>query len=157
MREGPQMMFAFPRPGPALKVVLATIVAAGLLGAIVVNWIPGGTSGTNAFLWLACTTERVWHHGEVWRLLTAGLLTLPSGQGSISHLFFTLVGLYFLSPDLERRWGSWRFVWFLVTSIVIGYVLAILIDLVAQGRGIFHTPAMFGASAAITSTAIAWS
>ena len=151
------MVLAFPRPGPALKAVLIALIGLGLLGAVVVNWIPGGEAGAKAFTWLVCTTDGVMH-GQIWRLFTAGLLTKPGGEGAIGHLFFTVVGLYFLSPDLERRWGSGRFLRFFVFSIVVGYALSVGVDLVAHARaGIFHPPVMYGASAAITATAIAWS
>jgi membrane associated rhomboid family serine protease len=153
MSDRPQMVFAFPRPGPALKVVLVMLAAVWLVGAIVFNWIPGGE---RVFLWLACTTEGV-QHLELWRLLTAGLLTKPGGPGAISHLLFTLVGLYFLSPDLERRWGSARFARFLATCVVVGYAMAVGLDLVAHARAsVFHQSIMFGAGAAITGTAVAW-
>ena len=156
MSDGPQMVFAFPRPGPALKVILVTLAAVGVLDFLIVNWIPGGDVGASIFMALVCTKHGVMH-GQIWRLLTAGLLTKPGGQGAISHLLFTLMGLYFLSPDLERRWGSARFVRFLLTAVGVGYLLAIAVDLVATGQAeIFHPPLMFGAGAAIAATAIAW-
>jgi membrane associated rhomboid family serine protease len=95
--------------------------------------------------------------GQVWRLITSGLLTFPQGPG-LSHLAFTLLGLYFLTPELESRWGSPRFARFLFLSVVCGNLLAIALDKVAPpNSAIFHTHAMFGASAAIVATAVAWS
>src|ERR1019366_2920506 len=101
MSESPQMSFAFPRPGPALKAVLVTLAVLGLLGAAVMAWIPGGATAIAA---LVCTSHGVLP-GQVWRLGTSGVVMLP-GEGAISHLMMTLIGRYFLSPDLDRRWGA---------------------------------------------------
>src|SRR5580704_15840721 len=111
---------ATSRLGPGLKGVLGVIAGVGLFEALLVNWV----GLKEAWLLLACFPDKV-IHGQVWRLLTAGVLT------DITHpmgLLFTLVGLYFLSPDLERRWGTRRFLWFLGLSVVIGNMLAIAVD-----------------------------
>jgi membrane associated rhomboid family serine protease len=151
MDGGGQITRSFPRPGPVLKAVLILIAAFGIFQALVVNWVPGGKS---IFFALVCTTEGI-KHFQLWRLLTAGILTDPT---TISHLFFTLIGLYFLSPDLERRWGSARFAQFLVVATVFGFLLGVALDIVMPPSvAIFHPTIMFGATAAITATAIAWS
>ena len=150
--DGPgQLSQALPRPGPALKAVLIVIGVTWVLSALLVNWVPGGGA---VFEKLVCSTDTVLA-GQVWRLLTAALLTSP---GSISHPAFTLIGLYFLSPDLERRWGSARFLRFLALSAVAGFLMAIGFDLIAPANApVLHPHIMFGASAAISATAIAWS
>jgi membrane associated rhomboid family serine protease len=114
---------ATSRLGPGLKAVLGIIAVVGLLEALLVNWV----GFKEAWEFLVCIPSMVLR-GQVWRLVTSGVLT------DFSHpmdLVFTLVGLYFLSPDLETRWGTGRFLWFLVLSIVAGNVLAIGIDRVA--------------------------
>jgi membrane associated rhomboid family serine protease len=140
-----QISMAMPRPGPALKVILALIAGIGIAQAIVVHWLGAGFVRE----WLVVDTGAVLD-GELWRLLTAGFLTSPD---SLSHLLFTLAGLYFLSPDLERRWGAKRFVAFLVTAVVAGFVLDVALDAFTplRVRGPF-----FGAGAAILATAVAW-
>ncbi|MEO6420878.1 MAG: rhomboid family intramembrane serine protease [Polyangiaceae bacterium] len=141
---------AFPRPGRALKTILFSIGAFGILQAILVNY----AGAADLFLNLVCIPEKVLH-GEVWRLVTAGFLTSPDALG---HLIFTLIGLYFLSPDLERRWGAARFVRFLLLSVVAGFSLSILLDKVMPaGVPAFHPRGMFGAGAAIAAVAVAWS
>jgi len=141
---------ATSRLGPGLKSVLAVIAAFGLLEALLVNWV----GVTEAWRFLACAPAEVVHHGQVWRLLTAGVLT------DITHpmgLIFTLVGLYFLSPDLERRWGTGRFLWFLALSVVLGNVLAIAVDLLTpDSLSLLHPPVLYGANAALVGTAVAW-
>ncbi len=140
---------ATSRLGPGLKWVLGIIGGVGLLEALVVNWV----GWKEAWLFLVCTPELVLR-GQVWRLLTAGVLT------DISHpmgLIFTLVGLFFLSPDLEKRWGTRRFLLFLALSVVAGNALAIAVDRVApESLGLLHPGMLYGASAALVGTAIAW-
>jgi membrane associated rhomboid family serine protease len=146
----------FPRPGKALKAVLITIAAAGILNALLF-WIPGGEV---LFRYLAVDTGAI-RHGEWWRLyaiFTSGILTLPRSSAGIWHLAFTLLGLYFLSTDLEKRWGPWRFVRFLFTGVALGSLMVLGVDLITPaGVRMFHPPGvLFGATAAITATAVAW-
>ena len=152
-RPDAQVSFALPRIGPALRGVLIAIGAMGILEAILVAYLPGGA---RYFELLACTKEDVVHRWQLWRLLTAGLLTSPSSMG---HLIFTLIGLYFLSPELEKAWGPWRFLRFLAISVVMGFVFTLGLDVISGSGGpaFFHPPLTFGAGAAITAVAIAWS
>jgi membrane associated rhomboid family serine protease len=153
MSESPQMSFAFPRPGPALKAMLVTLGVAGLLGAATMAWIPGGQALIAA---LVCTTSGVLHL-QLWRLVTSALVMMP-GPGAFTHLIWTLFFLYMFSPDLERRWGGARFARFVVASVVVGNLLAIAVDKVAApSLDIFHPGIMWGIGAACTATAIAWS
>ena len=145
----------FPKPGKALKVVLITVAAAGILNALLYNWIPGGKI---VFRYLAFDADAI-REGQWWRLyalFTSGLLTMPTE--SVWHLAFTLIGLYFLSTDLEARWGSWRFVRFLFTSVAVGTLLVLAFDRFAPtGATLFHPQQLlFGATAAITATSVAW-
>src|ERR1700722_1172323 len=117
--QGP-MSVQFPKPGPVLKVVLMALAAFGLGGALL-HWTSWGGVIFQALMFVP--GRLLPPHYEVWRLVTSGLLT-----GSFSQLLFAGIGLYFLSPDLERRWGSKRFAWFLVASIVLGNVLVLLVD-----------------------------
>jgi membrane associated rhomboid family serine protease len=146
----------FPRPGKALRVVLIVIAATGLVNALLF-WIPGGHV---VFQNLALDVQAI-RNGEYWRLFalfTSGILTLPRTSAGIWHLAFTLLGLYFLSTDLEARWGPWRFVRFLVTSVVMGSLLVMLFDRITPpGVRMLHPQEpLFGATAAITATSVAW-
>ncbi len=145
------MSMQFPRPGPALRALLIALVGLGVGWALLVNWTGWGEEW---FLELTCIPDRVFRHFEVWRLFTAGLLTAP--RGPVSHLFFTVIGLYFLSPDLERRWGSPRFAWFVVASLSLGFLAGCAVDALPLPSRLFHPPFMYGASAAITAVAVAW-
>lgn len=146
-----RVTMALPRPGPGLKALLFLIAGLGIVQAILVHYVDGGEA---VFAALACTTEGVLS-GQLWRLFTAALLTQPNAVG---HLLFTLVMLFFLSPDLEKRWGTWRFLRFVAISAAFGFLLSIVLDrLIPGGPRFFHPPLMFGAGAAISAIAIAWS
>jgi membrane associated rhomboid family serine protease len=137
------------RLGPGLKIVLVTIAGVGLLQALLQHWL-GMVALERA---LVCIPDLVWS-GQVWRLLTAGVLT------DITHpmeLIFTLLMLYFLSPDLERQWGTWRFLGFLALCIVSGNLLAMGVDRLApESLALLHPPVLMGPGAAMVGTAIAW-
>src|SRR5258708_1713339 len=143
--------FVLPKPGRALKFLLVTIFAVGVFGAIA-RWIP---FGQDVFLALGCDTEKVLH-GQVWRLVTSGLLTDPDHYG---HLLFTLMGLYFLAPDLERRWGSGRMLRFVGYAVLAGNLAVLLVRwLTPPGSDPrFHPGFVYGASAVMAAIAVAWS
>ena len=146
MAETTQM--ALPRPGRGLKALLLLYFAAWLVGAVAVNYAHG--EGLLGLLVLAPGAVLT----RPWTLLTAGLLTDPQGFG---HLIFTLIGFYFLSPDLERRWGTWRFLRFVALSIIAGFALSLLLArFTPESVSVFHPAAMFGPSAALAALAVAW-
>lgn len=147
------MTMPFPRPGRALKVVLATIAILSLSLALLGNWLSKAAYAVIVEHLVVTPTLLVQKPWMVWTLATSGLVT-----AGLTHVIFTLIGLYFLSTDLERRWGSWRFVRFLVASVVVGNLVMLACDfLMPKSQMIFHPPVAFGAGAVIAATAIAWS
>lgn len=114
----------FPRPGKALKIALITLSCVWLMFAVAINW--GGASEELFFLFCGSTDAIL--SGQVWRLFTAPLMHMPSG--GISHIVFTLIGLYFLTPTLESHWGTGRTLRFFVAAGVIAYAIQMLADLV---------------------------
>jgi membrane associated rhomboid family serine protease len=132
-----------------LKVVLIALAAFGLGGALL-HWTSWGQGFFEALMFVP---SRVVHRYEAWRLVTSGLLT-----GSFSQLLFAGIGLYFLSPDLERRWGSQRFAAFLAASIVVGNLLVLAVDaaMPKTSDAIFHPEYVYGAMSAMTAIAVAW-
>src|SRR4051794_16985495 len=115
MREPQAVSFgAFPMPGKALRWVMGVLLAVWVLFAVGINY-----GGLDLSTFLAFTGNRdAILHGEIWRLLTAGLLHLPTGNGSVSHIAYALFGLFFLAPTLEASWGGRRMVGFLVLTSV---------------------------------------
>jgi membrane associated rhomboid family serine protease len=148
--EAPSL--GLPRPGRALRAVLLGLFAIWLAFAVGLNW--GGASPA-IFELLCGNTERILH-GEIWRLFTAPLLHIPSG--TISHILFTLLGLYFLSPSLEREWGPKRFLRFLGGSAVFAYAFQMAVELALPATVAEKVvPSMwFGAGAVVSAVSIAW-
>ena len=58
-------------------------------------------------LWGAFSIESALLHGRAWEFLTFQFL-----HGSLLHLLFNSVGLFFFGPWMERWWGAQRFVGF---------------------------------------------
>ena len=149
MAESTQM--ALPRPGRGLKALLILYFATWIVVAIIVNYL-SGTRGDQLLQMLVLTPHAVLT--RPWTLFTAGLLTDPQG---FTHLLFTLIGFYFLSPDLERRWGTARFLRFVALSIASGFALSLLLSYaMPESFKVFHPPVMFGPSAALAALAVAW-
>jgi len=138
---GGEVRMALPRPGPVLRGLLVTI------GALGIGLAAARAGGVDAFFNETATTEIL--KGEVWRLVTSGFLTSPV---SFEHLFWTLLGLYFLSPELEKRWGGARFLRFFLLAVVLGNVASIATAL-AFNRA---DESYFGASAALAAIAVAF-
>lgn len=154
MAEDPSPFgMALPKPGKALRATLVVLAAVSVVSAVVVHWIPGGRQGTELFTLLTFHTGLRAIYMEPWRLVTSGLLTSPEG---ISHTLFTLLGLYFLGTDLERRWGGARLIRLLVIAVLAGNLLAWLFAQLFPGVALFNGRALFGPEAALVATAIAW-
>jgi membrane associated rhomboid family serine protease len=109
------MVGGFVAPGRGLKAVMITLFAIWLLFAVALNW---GDASIELFLLFCGSTDKILQ-GEIWRLATASLMHAPTG--SISHILVALIGLFFLAPTLEERWGTPRFLRFLFFSGIIAY------------------------------------
>lgn len=156
MRDPGEIVSTFPRPGRAMKFVLTLIGVLALAGAVVVHWVPGGHRGAEIYSLLAFEPQRLLHGGfpRFWTLLTSGLLTDPRG---VSHVLWSLIGLYFLTTDLEKRWGSGRLLRFLALSVLSGNLAVLAGTLIRGAPALFHPEIVVGPMAAITATAVAWS
>jgi len=150
MREVAQTQLMFPRPKRGVKALLALYGVVGLLEAILVNWVP--TVGMPIWKWLACYPAHALEHP--WTVFTASLLADPDHW---SQWLFTLVGIYFLAPDLEQRWGTWRLVRFVLGSTAAGFGLQLLLGLIAPAEArYFHLAMLFGSAATLAALAVAW-
>jgi len=154
MRDGPTVSLGLPRPGKGLLWVMGVLVFIWVMFAVALNF--GGLT-MRSFLLFAGNTDAI-AHGEVWRLFTAGLIHLPRGSGSVEHIFYTLLGLYFLAPSLEERWGARRFVQFLVASSVFGFTAQFLAELLLPHRlgSVLSQEYWFGSFGTVEAVAIAW-
>jgi membrane associated rhomboid family serine protease len=57
--------------------------------------------------WGAFSIESAIHHFQVWRFISFQFL-----HGSLGHLLFNSMGIFFFGPWMERWWGSQRFLIF---------------------------------------------
>jgi membrane associated rhomboid family serine protease len=153
MRDPSEMMtMVLPRPGRVLTAVLIAVAVLAVLGAVVVNWAPGPPAGAELFSWFVFQPHHVLT--RPWTLLTSGLLTSPTDFG---HALLSLVGLYFLTTDLEKRWGGARLLRFLASAVLLGNLAVWLVTHSLPSKlAIFHPALVFGPFAAIAATAIAW-
>ena len=60
------------------------------------------------------------HHGEWWRLLTAGFLHVTA-----SHLVFDMIALYFIGRLLELEIGHWRFLILFLATVISGNLMSL--------------------------------
>lgn len=141
--------FRLPKPGPALKLVLGLVIAFAILGAAL---------GAPVYKWLAfvpgdfTSALRDYHVPHVWAFVTAGLVTAPD----IVQVVFVLLGLYFLTPELERRWGGARLLRFLAIAVVFGNLFVLAGSMLPFGPPSFHPPVAMGPLAAIAAITMAW-
>ena len=107
-----------PPPTKAVKwIALANIVL------FVVCQFSGGASSP-VYVALCMQTDAVLH-GQIWRLFSFTYLHDQSGLG---HIFFNMLGLYFLGVPLEQLWGSRRFFAFYTVGGIVGVLLYVLMS-----------------------------
>jgi membrane associated rhomboid family serine protease len=124
-------MFGLP---PASQALLLTNVIVFFAGAM------GGVNYAALALWPLGT------YFMPWQVLTYAFL-----HGGLTHLLFNMFGLYMFGGDVERVWGSARFLSYYLICALSGAVAQILFSIVT-GSG----APMVGASAAIFGLLIAF-
>ena len=131
-RRSPQMRMVFPQMTPMVKWLLIINVAVFFLQIL----------GADSFLveWFSVYPDSLPKSLEIWRLITYQFL-----HGGIGHIFFNMLGLFFLGPTLERYWGSKRFLAFYLLCGAAGGLFYILLVAV----GFLPALQMVGASGAI--------
>ncbi|HEY8073763.1 MAG TPA: rhomboid family intramembrane serine protease [Labilithrix sp.] len=146
MREPGQVVSAaFPRPGRTLKGVLA-VVALFAIASAVAGWVPRLVP---AFDWLVFRPADALT--RPWTFVTSGVITLGLWQA-----LWSLLGLYFFTTDLEKRWGGARLVRFLIASVVLANLIVLGVDKLPFLPRSFHPEFVAGPWAAITAIAVAW-
>jgi membrane associated rhomboid family serine protease len=135
---GYQMRFGLPGMTPAVKWLLIINV-----GVFILEWLTSGpeTPRVNYFekifaLYPATPALTL----QVWRLITYQFL-----HGGLGHIFFNMLGLYFLGPPLERLWGTRKFLFFYLMCGTAGGLFYILLVY----TGFLMPLPMVGASGAI--------
>jgi len=102
-RNAPQMRMTFPSLTPMVKKLLIINFVIFFIQKI------GQQFGGNDFLtnWFSVAPLSLLHSLQIWRLVGYQFL-----HDNIGHIFFNMLGLFFLGPTLEQHWGSRRFIFF---------------------------------------------
>jgi membrane associated rhomboid family serine protease len=125
--------WGLPQTSPAVTYLLlanATLFLASLIPPI------------NSFFysWLAVNTTSAVSMVEIWRLLSYQFL-----HANFWHIFFNMLGLFFMGPTLERHWGTRKFLQFYLMCGTAGGLFYILLS----SMGLLSAGTMVGASGAI--------
>jgi len=137
-RYAPRMRIGLPQLTPVVKAIIAANVVIFFGGIIIFRKIT--LVDTPAGRWFSVFPDSPGAMLQVWRLITYQFL-----HGSVMHILFNMLGLFFLGPTLEQHWGSRRFLIFYLSCGVAGALFYIL--LVAVGS--LQPLPMIGASGAI--------
>jgi len=146
--QGQGMGFSLPKP---TRVVTCLLVIN--IGIFVLVALSEGLRGVVYYYGMMANRETVTSGGrvltgggvltgQVWRLVTYQYL---HDTRSAIHLLFNMLGLYFLGPPLERRWGGRTFFGFYTLCGVAGAVFYTLLTLI----GFLDEGVMVGASGSV--------
>lgn len=139
------MRLGLTRPTPVVFATLITLVAMFIVTALTRRF---ASFGDRLYSLLALDPVLVLEEGRVWTLLTSALLHDLRSPG---HLLANCLGLYFFGPALESRWGSRKFMGFMLFAQVMGGVF--ILGTYVLGLG--DAPVV-GASAMVMGIVIAW-
>lgn len=145
------VMMGLPRPGKTLLWLMGALLAIWIMFAVAINW---AHVDPRAFELFAGNTRAIFH-GEIWRLATAPFLHAPN---SIEHILYVLMGLYFLGPSLEARWGARRTILFLIGAALMGFGTQMAAEILlprSLADGI-RQEYWFGAMGVVEAIAVAW-
>jgi len=125
-----------PKPGTAVKWLLAANLAVFVLQIVTGGWLTAAFEARPSVWW------------QVWRYVTFQFL-----HGDILHILFNMIGLYFLGMYLERAWGTWRFLRFYLTCGAVAGVCHVLLAL-AYGAEVGVIGASGGVYAVVLACAV---
>ena len=144
-------VMTLPKPGRALTGLMLGLLALWVMFAVALRW---GDADPELFVFFAGVTEKI-AALEIWRLFTAPFLHAPDDPW---HVVGVLIGLFFLTPSLEQRWGPRRLLVFLWLAATTAYLCQFLAELLMPAsvaarlsRGLW-----FGGLPAIEAVAVAW-
>jgi membrane associated rhomboid family serine protease len=134
----PQMRLGLPSLTPAVKWLLIVNVVVYIVDFLTSGITNTGPKFLERFFALIPASPRLTL--QLWRLITYQFL-----HGDFGHIFFNMLGLFFLGPPLESRWGSKKFLVFYLSCGVVGGLFYILLVVV----GFLNPLPMIGASGAV--------
>lgn len=141
-RYAPQMRFGLPRITAVVKWLLIINISV-FLAAIIISPL-----GSFIYQWFSLEPASLPRALQFWRLITYQFLHDPR---DILHIFFNMLGLFFLGPTLERHWGSRKFLIFYLGCGVAGglfYMLLVALKFLAAGSMVGASGAILGLLAA---------
>lgn len=139
------MRTIFPPPPPLLRRVLITLVVAYFVQGLALRL------GHVAMISSLELEPRAVLGGQIWRLLTYGLL-----HGGLWHLVGNLALLYFFGLELERLLGARRLLHMVLWTTVGGGMLASVAPFFMGSLGLSPDQAVIGASGAGLGLLTAW-
>ncbi len=79
------------------------------------------------YQYLSLDFYQIFHHGQVWRLITILLCPSAGGSGSSGLFWFVIMAwvYYSIGSNLERIWGRFRFTLFYLSGIVMILVVTL--------------------------------
>jgi membrane associated rhomboid family serine protease len=128
----PQFRFGLPALTPAVKWLLIANVAVFIAGLV-----PLGVSLES---WLAVNSRGWATAARPWTIVTYEFL-----HATPWHIFFNMIGLYFLGPALENQWGSRKFLLFYLICGACGAMLYLCLT----GLGLLSPGILIGASGSV--------
>jgi membrane associated rhomboid family serine protease len=137
-RYAPQMRLGFPSLTPVVKWLLIANVSIFLIDTIFSS--QEGTGMTFLQKYFALYPISWFYIAQIWRLITYQFL-----HSNLGHIFWNMLGLFFLGPSLERQWGGKKFLTFYISCGVAGGLFFILL----VKTGFLSAGLMVGASGAI--------
>ena len=99
--------------------------------------------------WFGLSPDRVFGSFAIWQLVTWMFL---HDTKNIYHILFSMLTLYWFGPEIERAWGTRRFVQYYFICGIGAAILVCLADLLF----IHGTPVTIGASGAIFGVMLAF-
>lgn len=139
------------RPTPVVLRLMIAMVGIHLLLAGLVN-LGGLTAVRRIYIEeLALTPASAIFELRLWQVATYSWL---HDLGSAGHIIANMLGLFFLGPPLERRWGGRHFFWFWFWSCLVAGFVTILLGLFFQP--LFGGPVV-GASGGVMALLAAFS
>lgn len=135
----PSMRMLFPSLTP---IVIRLLIANGII------FLLQSAKPMDNFLteWFAVYPASIFKILQVWRFIGYQFL-----HGSVTHILFNMLGLFFLGPTLERHWGGKRFLIFYLSCGVAGgffYTLLAVLKILPVGTMIGASGAILGMLAA---------
>ena len=111
---------------PVVKRLILGLAGIWITFSFLRNFLELGWSAS-LYQELGLTPHETLFEFKIWQVATYALM---HDMNSASHILFNLLGIFFLGPSLERRWGARGFLHFFVLSAVIAGVFTLLCGLI---------------------------